>query len=142
MSVELTLPDGTLFVRHVVVGFVPGESERRVLTNLLERGFNVDRQAVTLLAGYDDPEAAIDRVLETLPADVHKLSGKIVKEHLSNGISADSTIEENTTDRQRRPHYFGWKPGHLLPPPWGPSSNGNKGVGRTDDPRHRWRHHG
>ena len=53
---------------------MPRDSHARVVRALAERGYNADREAVTLLAGAEDTAAAIDRVAEAAPEDVLVLS--------------------------------------------------------------------
>jgi len=53
---------------------VPRESTARIVRELAERGYNAEREAVTLLAGASNPEAAIDRAVETAPDDALVLS--------------------------------------------------------------------
>jgi len=48
---------------------VPLETPARVVAELTRRGFNAEREAVTLLAGADDPERAIERTLDAIPED-------------------------------------------------------------------------
>jgi len=51
----------------------------RVVRVLTSRGYNADREAVTLLAGADDPVAAVDRVVEAAPEDAATLSVEDVR---------------------------------------------------------------
>ncbi len=48
--------------------FVPLEGPARIVSELTSRGYNVDREAVTLLASADDPTGALERVVEHAPA--------------------------------------------------------------------------
>jgi len=43
---------------------VPLEGPARIVSELTSRGYNADREAVTLLAGADDPTGALERVVE------------------------------------------------------------------------------
>jgi len=45
-----------------------------VVRELTSRGYNADREAVTLLAGADNPAAAVDRVVDAAPEDAVTLS--------------------------------------------------------------------
>ncbi|MDL5362921.1 DNA-directed DNA polymerase II small subunit [Halalkalicoccus sp. NIPERK01] len=62
---------------------MPGETDRRIITDLAARGYNADREAVTLLAGASDPAAAIERAVEAAPDDAFKITGEHVRELLS-----------------------------------------------------------
>ncbi|MEM4780879.1 MAG: DNA-directed DNA polymerase II small subunit [Halalkalicoccus sp.] len=62
---------------------MPGPTDRRIITELASRGYNADREAVTLLAGAADPEGAIERAVETAPDDAFKISGEHVRELLA-----------------------------------------------------------
>ncbi|MFC6905386.1 DNA-directed DNA polymerase II small subunit [Halalkalicoccus tibetensis] len=58
---------------------MPGETDRRIITELAARGYNADREAVTLLAGASDPAGAIERAVEAAPDDAFKISGEHVR---------------------------------------------------------------
>jgi len=53
---------------------VPLETPARVAKALARRGYNAEREAVTLLAEAPDPEAAIDRTLQTVPPDAYTVT--------------------------------------------------------------------
>jgi DNA polymerase II small subunit len=61
---------------------VPLETPARVVGELADRGYNADREAVTLLANTPDTESAIDRALEAVPEDAVKLSADHVRDVL------------------------------------------------------------
>jgi len=50
-----------------------------VVRELTSRGYNADREAVTLLAGADDPTVAVDRVVDAAPEDAVTLSVEDVR---------------------------------------------------------------
>jgi DNA polymerase II small subunit len=85
---------------------VPLETPARIVSKLTSRGYNADREAVTLLAGANDPDAALDAVVEQAPEDALKLSSdhveRVLKEFASdgNGDSAVSTGQENERNTQ------------------------------------------
>jgi DNA polymerase II small subunit len=56
-----------------------------VVKALASRGYNAEREAVTLLANAADPEGAIDRAVETAPEDALKLRA----EHVRAALGAD-----------------------------------------------------
>ena len=53
---------------------MPLETPVRVAQELARRGYNAEREAVTLLAGAPDPAAALDRAVETAPDDALRLT--------------------------------------------------------------------
>jgi len=64
---------------------VPRETPARIVNELASRGYNTDREAVTLLAEAPDTEAAIDRAIEAVPEDTIKLSVDDVRDALETG---------------------------------------------------------
>jgi DNA polymerase II small subunit len=63
---------------------VPLEPPVRVVRALTSHGYNADREAVTLLAGADDLEAAVDRAVDAAPADALTLTVEHVRPVLEN----------------------------------------------------------
>jgi len=59
-----------------------------VVRELTSRGYNADREAVTLLAGADDPSAAVERAVDEAPADALTLTVDHVR----------SVLEDDLTD--------------------------------------------
>jgi DNA polymerase II small subunit (EC 2.7.7.7) len=72
---------------------VPSEETARVVAALADRGYNADREAVTLLARAPDRKRAIDRAVELAPDDALVLSA----EHASRAL-------EPTTQSGGRTH--------------------------------------
>ncbi len=64
---------------------MPLEGPARIVDELTSRGYNADREAVTLLAGADDPERAIERAVEHAPDDALVLREEHVRAALSPG---------------------------------------------------------
>ena len=62
---------------------MPLETPARIVSLLATRGYNAEREAVTLLASADDPASAIERALETAPEDAIKLSAEHVESVLA-----------------------------------------------------------
>jgi DNA polymerase II small subunit len=79
---------------------VPLETPARIVSVLATRGYNADREAVTLLADADDPARAIDRALEAAPDDAIKLSADHVASVLaeSDGRRDRSTAAPTADD--------------------------------------------
>jgi DNA polymerase II small subunit len=76
------------------------ETSARVVAELADRGYNADREAVTLLANASDTLSAIDRALETVPAGAVKLTGDHVRSTLdSAGPAADPGSGESPGER-------------------------------------------
>ncbi|WP_225335819.1 DNA-directed DNA polymerase II small subunit [Halomicrobium urmianum] len=61
---------------------MPLETPARIVSELASRGYNAEREAVTLLADAPDPDAALERALETAPDDALKLSADHVRDVL------------------------------------------------------------
>ena len=76
---------------------MPSERSARVVEELARRGYNADREAVTLLAGAADPESAAERAAETAPDDALVLS----TEHVRDTLQADNDNTPGTEPAQR-----------------------------------------
>ena len=53
---------------------MPLESNARIVSELARRGYNAEREAVTLLAGADHPPAVIETVVEHAPDDALRIT--------------------------------------------------------------------
>ncbi|NEU59118.1 DNA-directed DNA polymerase II small subunit [Halorussus sp. MSC15.2] len=62
---------------------MPLETPARIVSELTSRGYNADREAVTLLARATDPDAALDAAVERAPEDALKLSSDHVESVLA-----------------------------------------------------------
>jgi len=62
---------------------VPPEGAVRVVSELVSRGYNADREAVTLLANATDPQAALACAVEQAPDDALKISADHVRAALN-----------------------------------------------------------
>jgi len=58
---------------------VPLEAPARIARRLATRGYNAEREAVTLLADAPDSGAALERVVETVPEDAVKVTADHVR---------------------------------------------------------------
>jgi DNA polymerase II small subunit len=58
---------------------VPLETPARIVRELARRGYNVEREAVTLLAGAADPSTAVDAAVEAAPDDALRLTAAHVR---------------------------------------------------------------
>ncbi|WP_435155976.1 DNA-directed DNA polymerase II small subunit [Haladaptatus sp. DFWS20] len=61
---------------------MPLETPARIVRELTSRGYNADREAVTLLANAEDPDSALDRAVESAPEHALKLSVEHVRDVL------------------------------------------------------------
>jgi len=88
---------------------VPLETPARIVSELASRGYNAEREAVTLLADASNPDAALDRALETVPEDVLVVSAEHVRNALedlpggSRGRSRDRSTPDDGPDRPGDP---------------------------------------
>jgi DNA polymerase II small subunit len=71
---------------------VPLSTPARIVSELASRGYNAEREAVTRLADAREPEAALERTLETMPEDALKLTADHVEAVLEGSKSSDSTV--------------------------------------------------
>jgi len=76
---------------------VPLETPARLVSELASRGYNAEREAVTLLADASDPDVALDRALETIPDDTLVLSADHVRTALESEHDDDGGRSGNET---------------------------------------------
>ncbi|MFB6255787.1 MAG: DNA-directed DNA polymerase II small subunit [Haloplanus sp.] len=88
---------------------MPLETPARIVRELARRGYNAEREAVTLLAGASNPAAVLDAAVETAPDDALRLTAAHVRATLDAGTDApaaatadastdDATTEDSPTD--------------------------------------------
>jgi len=98
-SGSLLRPSGTFLRTGRGVTDVPLETSARIVRELAGRGYNVDREAVTLIASAEDPAATLAAAVEATPDDELVVETDVVRavrddlQH-SNG---DSTSPEDPT---------------------------------------------
>ena len=63
---------------------MPLETPARIVRALADRGYNADREAVTLIANQPDPARAIERAVENAPENALVLSAEQVREAIEN----------------------------------------------------------
>ena len=82
---------------------MPLETPARIVSELASRGYNADREAVTLIANAPDPERALDRAVEAAPEDSLVLTADHVQTVLDTGPDAGGSPPtppaESTTDK-------------------------------------------
>ena len=59
---------------------MPLETPARIVSELASRGYNAEREAITVLADAPDPDAALERALETVPEDALVLTAEHVED--------------------------------------------------------------
>jgi DNA polymerase II small subunit len=72
---------------------VPLETPARIVRELARRGYNAEREAVTLLAGAADPTATLDAAVETAPDDALRLTVEHVRTVLAAADAPRSDAE-------------------------------------------------
>ena len=77
---------------------MPLETPARIVSELATRGYNAEREAVTLLADAPDTDAALDRAIETLPDDAIKLRAGHVRDTLETDNSDRSLGDRSISD--------------------------------------------
>jgi DNA polymerase II small subunit len=82
---------------------VPLETPARIVRALTDRGYNAEREAVTLIANQPDPVRAIERAVEDAPEDALVLTAEHVRESIENDptgagyTTPQEPAEPNTT---------------------------------------------
>jgi len=84
---------------------VPLETPSRIVQALADRGYNAEREAVTLLAGADDPAVALETVIEATPDDALRVTAATVRQTLDSStpapdpaaVETESTPDPSTT---------------------------------------------
>ena len=61
---------------------VPSDAQKRIVQQLLSRGYNADREAIALLASAPDPDRAIDQAIVETSDDALKLTAAQVRSAL------------------------------------------------------------
>ncbi|WP_121820899.1 DNA-directed DNA polymerase II small subunit [Halostella salina] len=72
---------------------MPLEAPARIVSELTSRGYNADREAVTLIASADDPARALERVVEAAPEGALRLS----VDHVRAVLDADDAAGDPAT---------------------------------------------
>ncbi|QLK24566.1 DNA-directed DNA polymerase II small subunit [Natrinema zhouii] len=73
---------------------MPLEAAARLVSELTSRGYNAEREAVTRLAAAEDPNAALERVLEEVPNDALVVQA----DHVESVLSRPDTTGSPRTD--------------------------------------------
>jgi DNA polymerase II small subunit len=104
---------------------VPLESAARIVGDLASRGYNAEREAVTLLAGADDPGRAVERVVESVPEEALVVTADHVRATL------DDPSVSTGDDTSRSQHESGDTPVEARGSPGAAPATGT-GAGPTD----------
>jgi DNA polymerase II small subunit len=73
------------------------DASTRIVRELAARGYNAEREAVTLLAREPDPQTAIDRALEVAPDNTVVLTTEHVSEALETTSQRGSDVSQSDT---------------------------------------------
>ncbi|KOX97559.1 DNA-directed DNA polymerase II small subunit [Halorubrum tropicale] len=73
---------------------MPLESNARIAKALAERGYNAEREAVTLLAGATDPTAAVAAAVDRAPDDALRITADHVREAIGDADRSDASPDE------------------------------------------------
>lgn len=76
---------------------MPREPPVRVVRELTSRGYNAEREAVTLLAGASDPAVAVERAVDAAPDDALTLTTDHVRAVLDDATPSASAAEGNAS---------------------------------------------
>ncbi|SEL01894.1 DNA-directed DNA polymerase II small subunit [Haloferax larsenii] len=68
---------------------MPLETPARIVRALVSRGYNAEREAVTLIAGTDDPGVTLAQVVESTPDDALRITADHVREVLASAPATD-----------------------------------------------------
>ncbi|CQH43774.1 DNA-directed DNA polymerase D exonuclease subunit DP1 [Halobacterium hubeiense] len=84
---------------------MPREPPVRVVRELTSRGYNAEREAVTLLAGASDPAAAVERAVDAAPDDALTLTTDHVREVVDDATpnASDSEADASGGDAPTAP---------------------------------------
>ncbi|MFC6615590.1 DNA-directed DNA polymerase II small subunit [Halopenitus salinus] len=72
---------------------MPLETTSRIVAELADRGYNAEREAVTLIANAGDPDATLEDVVETAPEDALRITA----DHVRSVTSSDPSVSTRTT---------------------------------------------
>ncbi len=70
---------------------VPLEGAARIVDELTSRGYNAEREAVTLIASAENPAAVLERVVE----DVAEDALVVRTDHVETALSAESSSNDS-----------------------------------------------
>ena len=116
---------------------MPLEPPVRVVRELTSRGYNADREAVTLLARADDPAVAVERAVDAAPGDALTLTVEHVRE-VFDGASSGHRLSSGADDQPTTnggPDTGTTTPGSSTDgTPGNDDTDGSRGNNSHDDP--------
>ena len=77
---------------------MPLEGPARIVRELTSRGYNAEREAVTLIASAEDPRTLLDRVVETVPEGALVVEADHVRETLEDGADREPSSPDGRRD--------------------------------------------
>ena len=81
---------------------VPLETPAQLVSELAGRGYNAEREAITLLANASDPEAAVERAVEAAPDSALTLTTDHVRAVVDNSAQSGGSPEQDlVTERSK-----------------------------------------
>jgi len=114
---------------------VPLEASARIVRQLTAHGYNAEREAVTLIAGSDDPGATLEAVIEAAPEETLVIDTELVRAVLADGSSASRPDGATTTADAATPTSSSTGPGTMASPELSSESpvetQGVEGADRT-----------
>ncbi|MFB6173752.1 MAG: DNA-directed DNA polymerase II small subunit [Halobacteriales archaeon] len=82
---------------------MPLDDPARVVRALAERGYNAEREAVTLLANAPDPDGALERALADLPEDALRLTADVARGAVDTDGSGGADSRSNPIEGETSP---------------------------------------
>ena len=82
---------------------MPLETPAHVVSELASRGYNAEREAVTLLANASDPPSAVERAVEAAPDDAVKLSADHARAALEEGTLSGGSVDQDLAHQRSKP---------------------------------------
>ncbi|WP_411967584.1 DNA-directed DNA polymerase II small subunit [Haloferax sp. YSSS75] len=76
---------------------MPQETPARIVRALVSRGYNAEREAVTLIAGSENPSVTLTRVVESVPDDALRITTDHVREVLASAPASDPPGTESAS---------------------------------------------
>jgi DNA polymerase II small subunit len=87
---------------HTDVSFVSLDTSVRIVRELTDRGYNADREAVTLLADSSDLEAVIERTIDVAPENTLSITAEHVRAALDQSDTPPSSTPDDDPSTERR----------------------------------------
>ncbi|ELZ76960.1 DNA polymerase II small subunit [Haloferax larsenii JCM 13917] len=103
---------------------MPLETPARIVRALVSRGYNAEREAVTLIAGTDDPGVTLAQVVESTPDDALRITADHVREVLASAPATGPSSSAPATD----------SPSPSSAPTGPPGSESESGAAGSDPP--------